>query len=1157
MRSMIRIIFLMLVCSAIGWAQSDRGSITGTVTDSTGGIVPDAAVTATNTATNVVARTATNDTGVYAIPALLPGMYKVRVEKNGFKAAEQAQVILAASSTVRVDVGLQVGEVSESVEVSSSVAQLQTDSAKISTSISNKMVDELPLVVGGAMRSPFDLALASPEGKQVAGTGPSTDEAFALGGGQVASWGVTLDGVSAGTGRFASVQWASVNTPSLDAITEFTVDTNGYKAEYGRASGGIMSFTSKSGTNELHGTVYEFVRNNAFDTRRFFEAQKAVYKQHDFGWSVGGPVWLPKLYNGKNKTFFFSSMEWFRNREGATSTTDSLPTPEMYRGDFSNWVDANGNKLTIYDPGTTRPNPNGTGFIRDPFPGNIIPQARFSTFAKAVLSAANNVGLPNNGAAPGSSAYVRNNFINNQGTVINPWTKFSVKIDHAFTDNSKVNFLYNYGKHDGPQAGAGGFPGLPGILNSTRTGRQKSDVYRGAYTWVIKPTVVNNAFGGVNFWKEKNASPNATGGWKSRGVCLINAFDCDATFVQVEFSDYGTWGGSAGDGSENFVFSFGDDLTIIKGKHNFKMGYLYERVHYNGFGRQTLSGLVRGDRRSTSIPGNNNLNTGGGNGFASFLLGESYSGGTENDRFVGQQWRSHSMYFQDDWKITPKLALNLGVRYEFTQPPVEQLDKWSDFTPNKPNPGADGRLGALRFAGFGPGREDSRTLVDGWYGGIGPRVGLAYSLNDKTVVRMSAARSFGVVKTVTGSTHFEGAISIFRPTSTDGGITPAFRLDTGLPPFPQPPSVNPAFSNGNNTAYWNDEAVRLPESYDWTLSIQRQLSSSLIFETSYNATIGAHLVSGLLRMNQVPFSAFQRYGLSVLQSNITSATAQAAGIQRPYPSFTGSVAQALRPYPQYLDIQTREGHGDKSGHSSYHAWIAKLEKRYSGGLMFNTSYVLSKLITDSDSYVGDNSAIDHYNRRLEKSIGQYDQTHNFKASYVYELPWGKGRKWLQSGPASMILGGWRLGAIHGYTSGTPLELTNNNNYNIFNGRGAATVNSYEGWTTDLQNPDWRGADRFFQPKSFYGPQPADRLGNTTRHNPKARTFAAFNENYSLAKSFAIGEHKRIDFRWEAFNMFNRSRFDTGNRNIDDPNLGRVQTTINDPRRMQFALKFYF
>ena len=215
-----------------------------------------------------------------------------------------------------------------------------------------------------------------------------------------------------------------------------------------------------------------------------------------------------------------------------------------------------------------------------------------------------------------------------------------------------MNFLYNYGLHE-RKAGASGPPGLPGILTQFRFAHQKSDVYRGAHTWVIKPTVVNNAYGGINFWKEKNGSVNATGGWKAKGVCLTNTFDCDPNFVNITFSDYNTWGDSAGDGSENFVFSFGDDLTVIKGKHNFKMGYLYERIHYNGWGRQSMSGLIRGDRLSTSVPGNNTLATGGGNGFASFLLGEAYSGGTENDRFVGQQWRSNSMYFQDDWKVNP------------------------------------------------------------------------------------------------------------------------------------------------------------------------------------------------------------------------------------------------------------------------------------------------------------------------------------------------------------------------------------------------------------------------------------------------------------------------------------------------------------------------
>jgi hypothetical protein len=1150
---------LLILCLALAvpvFGQSDRGVLTGSVKDSTGAVIPGASVTATHAATNVSTRTITTDDGLYSIPALPAGTYKIRVELPGFKAWEQSQVVLAASMTVRVDATLEVGQINESVEVTSLAAPLQTENAKISSSVSNKMVDELPLVVAGAMRSPFDLALITPEAKQVEGSGTGSDETFGLGGGQVASWGVTLDGVSAGTGRFASVQWASVNTPSLDAITEFTVDTNGYKAEFGRASGGIMTFASKSGTNDLHGTAYEFLRNDAFDARRFFEATRGTYKQHDFGWSLGGPVVIPKLYNGRQKTFFFSSMEWFRNRVGATSNVLSVPTPEMYQGDFRNWVDQNGNRLTIYDPATTRPNPSGTGFIRDPFPNNMIPQNRFSSFAQAVIRASGGVGVPNVAATPGTSAYVRNNYVNDRGSVLDPWTKFSAKVDHNFNEAHKFSFLYNYGEHL-REPGPSGPTGLPGILSTFRTGDQRSDVYRASYTWVIRPTLVNNMYGGGNNWRELNASLNATGGWKAKGVCLINAFDCDRNFVQVTFSDYSTWGDSAGDGSENVVYSFGDDLSWIKGKHNFKMGYLWELIHYNGFGRQTISGLVNGDRRSTSVPGNNTLATGGGNGFASFLLGESYSGGTENDRFVGQQWRSHSMYFQDDWKVSQRLTLNLGLRYEFTLPPIEQLDKWSDFTPDKPNPGADGFPGALRFAGFGPGRENSRTLVGGWYGGFGPRFGLAYSLSDKTVLRLAAARSFGVVKTVTGSTHFEGAISIFRPTSTDNGITPAFRMDQGLPPFPQPPSTDPAFSNGNNTAYWNNEAVRLPESYDWTLSIQRQLGDSWVVETAYNATIGAHLVSGLLRMNQVHFSNFQKYGLTLLQSNINSAAAIAAGIPKPYPSFNGSVAQSLRPFPQYLDIQTREGHGDKSGHSSYHAAVLKLDKRFSAGFQMQSSYVFSKLLTDSDSYIGDNSAIDHYNRRLEKSIGQYDQTHNLKLSYIYELPFGSGRRWLTSGFASKVLGGWRLAAFHYYASGTPLELTNSNSYNIFNGRGAATVTTYEGWLAEHENPDWRGADRFFQPRSFFGPQPTDRLGNATRHNPMARTYPNYGENYSLAKSFRLTETARIDIRWELFNLLNRARFETGARNLDDPNFGRVQNTINEPRRMQFGLKIYF
>jgi hypothetical protein len=1156
----IRVV-LGIFAAVLALAQTDRGIINGTVTDASGAAVPEARVTATNTATNVTSSTLTTSSGDFTIPTLPVGTYRLRVERQGFKAALRDGIILSAGNTVTVNAQLEVGAVTESVQVSATLELLQTSTAKVATAVSNKMVDELPLVVGGAMRGAFDLALITPEANQ-----PS-DENFNVGGGQGGSYGATLDGVSVLTGRFNSVQWANVNTPSVDAITEFAVETNGFKAEYGRGQGGMITFSSKSGSNELHGTVYEFLRNDALDARRFFEAEKGKYKQHDFGWSAGGPVWIPKLYDGRNRTFFFASGEWFRNRIGASSGRFSVPTPEMFEGDFRNWVDGNGRPLTIYDPATTRPNPSGSGFIRDPFPNNRVPQNRFSTISRNYVNLVKDVLRPNNGAAPGTSDYVRNNYINNVGTALDPWTKFSVKGDHSFGSNDRVSFLYNYGLHE-RQPGPEGFPGLPYPLNDQRVDRQKSDVYRATYDKVITPTIVNHMFFGVNFWKEAHFAQTLDGNWEQQGICLIGAWDCNRNLLIAEFSDYSTWVARAYDGSENFVFSFGDDITLTKGKHTLKAGYLWERIHYNGFGQQTIGGLVRGDRRLTSIPNDNNLNSGGGNGFASFLLGEGYTGGTENDRFVGQQWRSHAWYFQDDWKVSSRLTLNLGVRYEFTLPPLEQTDKWSDLDMQLPNPRADGLPGALRFAGFGPGRENSRTITPGWYGGIGPRFGLAYALDNKTVLRASAGRSFGVAKTITGSAHFEGSTLVFSASSLDNGVTPIFRYDEGLPPYTRPPVIDPSFSNGASPAYWDGEAVRLPENYQWTFSLQRQLTNSFVLETSYNATVGAHLVAGLKRYNQLPFAYLERYGRNLLSSSIDSPQARAAGFTRPYADidcqFSAtcapvSVAQALRPFPQFRDINTSSGAGDKSGHSSYHALVVKLDKRYAQGLTLQGSYVFSKLLTDADGYNPDNGTLDHYNRRLEKSIGEFDLTHNLKMTYIYELPFGRGKRWLTSGPASWILGGWRIAGSQFYSSGYPLSLTNSAALGgiLFNGRSAATISTYEGWITELDNPNWQGSDRYFQPGSFFGAQPNDRAGNATRHNPKARQPWNLNENFSLAKSFPISESTRVDLRWEMFNAFNRFRPNPGSTNVQDPNFGRVQSQLNEPRRMQLGLKIYF
>jgi hypothetical protein len=840
----------LLLLALTTWTQTDRGTVTGRVTDNTGAAIAAASVRVINEATGAASSASTNGEGLYTIPALTVGTYKVKVEKTGFKTAEVTGVKVSVGGTISADVALEVGQVSEIVQITTDVAQIQTENAKITSAVSNKQIDELPLVVSGTMRSAFDLSLLTPETKPMglggnAGVGgPGYNSTFSIGGGQGGTWGVTLDGVSSGTGRFGSTEWASLNTPSIDAITEFAVDTNGFKAEFGRAQGGILTFTSKSGTNQYHGTAYEFLRNNWFDARNYFEDRRSVLKQHDFGGTFGGPVRIPWLYNGTNKTFFFVSGELFRNRAGAGSFQTSVPTPEMYQGDFSRWVDSNGRPLTIYDPATTRPNPNynrnlpinesNPQFIRDPFPNNRIPTNRFDPLAVRYLQHVGNSVHPNAAGAPGTFAYINNNFRSFTGSALFPWTKYSVKVDHNFSEKHKLSGLYNYGLSE-VTAGVDGFPRLAGTVSDFRATKQDSYVYRVNYTWTVTPSLINYAYGGVNWWKQFNFTPNVGGGWKAKGICLNGAFDCDYNLLAVNFSDgYYPWGGSAGDGSENPIFSFGDDLTIIKGRHTFKTGYLFERIHYNGFGRQSLSGRVDFNRGSTSIPQSSNPALGGGNSFASFLLGEVWTAGTENWRFVRQYWRSHNMYWQDDWKVNSKLTLNFGLRYEFTLPPLERDDKWSDFDPTRPNPAANGRPGALRFAGFDAGEEGRRTIVPGWYGGWSPRFSAAYSPNEKTVFRLGVGRSFGITRTVGGSTHFAGAIVIYNaPRNNVGPADRIFRLNDGFPAntVPQPPSVDPGFGINADVDWWQGQEVsRLPENYNWTLSVQRQLPKGFLFE---------------------------------------------------------------------------------------------------------------------------------------------------------------------------------------------------------------------------------------------------------------------------------------------------------------------------------------
>ena len=1183
----LRSVFLILPLATIAFAQSERGTIAGSVTDSSGAIIQGAKIKVTNQATGVGIDATTNETGEYLVPSLQPGTYTVRAEKSGFRPTEDKGLAVDAGMTVRATLKLEVGTATQAIEVQASAVSLQTEDAKNSVTLQNKMVDDLPLVVNGTVRTPFDLASLAPDAKNVGG-----DNGFSVGGGQVAAYGTSLDGVSTNTSRALSKSWVASNAPSVEAIEQFTVDTNGFKAEYGHAGGGNMYYASKSGTNQFHGSAYEFLRNNDMDANNFFSNRSgianSIYKQNDFGATVGGPVWIPKVYHGKDKTFFFFSYEGFRNRAGGNGTQFTVPTPEMYNGDFSKWVTSAGVQIPIYNPTNQVTNQDGT-VTRQVFPGNIVPKSLFSAASMKALGVFQSSGnlAPNTGAAPGTVGYVANNYLVTSGTQIYPVNKTSIKGDHVFNERHRISGYYGHDREhltpgpDGPAT-------LPGLYTNYNDLTQASDVLRFSWDWTFSPTKLNHFYAGGNNWTQDHKPPQEyIGNWQSK-FCLGNVPDCNENLVNL-FSggtgnNYSTWGGQADNGSENTVYAYNDDFTWIHGKHTFKFGGMYQLNHYNGFGRQCEAGCVGFSYQETGVPGGSNPNA-GGNAFASFLLGYADSGQIDTVRFIGQQFYYFGGYFQDDWRVSPRVMLNLGLRWDGNLPPTGLNDRWTDFGPTTPNPAAGNIPGAVLFSGSCNGCVGSRTLSDFWKAGFGPHAGLAFSMDSKTVIRGAYARSFGALVSVSGSTHNQGYTLTQTFSSANTGLTPTFTMDQGMPPWTAPPFINPSVANGANVAWFQgNETTKLPAYDNFNLSIQRQLGGSMVAEVAYSAVIGEHLQTSLLDYNQINPSYLTAFGtvaqsLTVLNSQVGSATANAAGIAAPYPGFKGTVSQALRPYPQFNVIDTYAGQGDHSGHSTYHALIAKFQKRLSHGLTFQTSYVFSKLLTDSDSAWGNANggggaqyAADQYDRHLEKSIGQYDVTHDFKLAAVYDLPFGRGQKFVNKGWASWIVGNWRLSTINLYSSGTPVQITTSNTLPIYApGDAGATrvapyVTSYTGWQPSYPNGFDPSVNNFFVPYGT-GPFPTqgsgtalNLIGNSTRYNPKLRLFNNLNENISATKTFPIKEQFRVEFRAEAFNVFNRVRFGTGSTQLQSQTFGVLSgagSQINTPRQLQLALKVYF
>jgi Carboxypeptidase regulatory-like domain len=1181
------------------FAQSERGTIEGTVRDTTGAVLVGAKVTATETATGSVSTSITTAAGEYTIPDLPVGDYTVQVTMEGFRPELIRGLSLHAGSTLRADAALQVGAVQERVEVQANALTVNTENAVASASITNSQVDELPLVVSGAMRSTFDLANLTSEAKNVGG-----QTGFVLGGGQAAAYGTLLDGVSSNNTRAQYTNMVGYNQPSLDAITEFSVETNGYKAEYGHASGGVMIYATKSGTNQLHGTAYEFLRNNDLDANNFFNNRAGLpvptYKQSDFGASVGGPVWIPKLYNGKNKTFFFFAYEGFRNRAGANGAAYTVPTPEMYTGDFHNWVNAAGQMIPIYDPNSQTQ--TASGYTRLPFPNNQIPQSEFDPVSVQIVKAYQSssvapgwgpttpVGVlkPNTGAVPGTIGYVQNNYIDSTGSTVLPQNKTSAKFDQTLTAKQRISFFFLF-SHAATLAGQDGWTGLPGVYDDVLTQGnagneiQTSQVYRIAHDYSFRPNLFNHFFAGGNYFIQTAVGQNAVyaghSGW-ANVVCVNNVPNCNANLFQVGFgtNGYSTWGSQDQNAAPQIIISFDDDLTWVRGRHTFKFGAQHDDIHYDGGGRQCDGGCATFSFLETGLPGNTNFTQAGGNPFASFLLGYADSGSADAQRYVGQQWSYWAGYAQDDYRVKSNLTINLGLRWDTTLPPTYYLNQMSDFRPNVPNDLANNIPGALVFAGnctmtTGAPCTGSSTLAGAWFGGWGPRVGLAWSPggNTKWVIRSGYARSFGMVTTVSGSVHYQGFVALPSFTNNgSNGVTPSFLLKNGMPYWARPPDIDPGVANGQSVFwYQGKEATHEPETDNWNLSIQRELSNSMVLDMSYNGVVGSHLQAGLLQPDQTNPIYLKTLGTTVLSSLVTSPAAAAAGIQLPYANFintytTGNacactVSQALKPYPQYTGINTSSGGGDHSGHSTYHAGQVMIQKR-SGDFTLQASYVFSKLLTNADSYWVGGAAMDFYNRKLEKSIGEYDVTHNVKISQIYELPFGKGKRFLTHGFGSWVAGGWRVASIQYYGSGLPQSISTTITLPLGGGADRPEVPTYDGWQAHSCSGFDPSVDRMIQPASFFGPQPTNGFGDETRYNPKFRTCPALTENVSVSRMFPIRESVRLNFRVEAFNVLNRTQWGPGNESLQSQTFGMLESSsdlLNTPRQLQLALKLYF
>ncbi len=1137
-------LLLLLASWTPSGAQTDRGTIEGLVVDGSGAVVVDAKVEILQVDTGTMVEVRTNGQGLFILPNLARGAYTVIVSREGFAPAVTEGLELRAGAQLRVNVTLQPSGVEEQVVVRGSNLDV---SANTSSSISEKLITELPTIVTGTRRDITSLLQNLP-----GFTGGTTFNPRANGA-NVGDTEVFIDG-GRGSQLIQRGTVAEVG-PSLDQVGEFSVVSNGFNAEYGGFGIWFSNVTIKSGTNRFSGSVFDNFGSDKFNEKSYFQAAKTSYKQHEGGVTLGGPVKLPG-YDGTNKTFFFFSMGIFYSRAGSGGALITVPTEAFKRGDFSGLVNAQGQQIPIYDPATTRPDGNG-GYVRDQFPGNIIPADRISPAARQILQYLPTPDLPG----------ISNNFRDRKAPT---WPSFDtytpiLKINHNLTAAQRLSVM---GTLQIRQRVLWGNPGS-GLGDQPNWGDEQTNPLdwitdQSANSWkmrvnhdhVISSRMINHLTLALDAYKNRGQNKTVGQGWSEK-LGLTGLPADNGVFPGITFSG-GTaapvnFGRAYDEDWDDFTMTLSDSLTWSVGKHTFKFGGEAGMYKVDRFSTGGVGGAYTFSNFTTSQPNAGAAFSTRGNAFASFLLGEVYQASALIPVNTSVRFQRYAAFAQDEWRITPRLTLSYGLRWDYQPVRTEANDQLSTFDPTLPNPGAANLPGALAFTNTG---GYGRNFQDNWLGGFGPRLGVVYAMNDKTSFRATYGLYYNATALQTQVVPL-GYTATPTFVSADN-FTPVYNWNTA--PFPQtfsrPPVQDPSFANGQAVFYDPPDGGRLPVVTSWTMGVQRELGAGFSVDASYIGSRSEHLAlpPANSQINYVPIE-YLALGNLLLQP-ITSAAAQAAGYTQPFPGFANqlganTVAQALKPYPQYTSITSTSARLTE-GKARYHSMQIRGNKRFTGGLTLTSflTWMSNKSNTNyTPQYPGD------FSLRTDPGTPEWI----FGASWAWELPFGRGRRYLAdaSPVVSAIVSGWQFAGSVRYASGLPLVITTGNNlaplgYGIKYANRVPDVDVYKDDRKDF-NPT---TDRWLNSAAFAVPG-AFALGDTGGPLDDVRGFAQKSESVSISKSMSFGGNRRLLLGMDIVNPFNFVRWNDPNTNIASGAAFGSVTGTQPARTMQARATFSF